>query len=119
MSISEQVKELRKATKWFDAACFPEGVKLANKAADTIESLSAKLQAANMERSAEDCGGWIQCSERLPENEKMVLLSLKNLDICTGFNADFEKRFHIVGYGYTNYENVLAWMPLPEPYHEP
>ena len=55
MSISEQVKELRKAAKWFDGACFPEGVKLANQAADTIESHSAKL--ADMKRSAEDCCG--------------------------------------------------------------
>lgn len=37
-------------------------------AADTIESLSAKL--ADMERSAEDCGGWIPCDEdNLPDKE--------------------------------------------------
>lgn len=62
MSISEQVKELRKAEKWFEGACFPEAVELIDEAADTIESLSAKL--ADMDRSAEDCcGGWIPCSE--------------------------------------------------------
>lgn len=52
--ISEQVKELRELA----------GIQLRKdmqnilyQAADTIEALSAKLQAANMERSAEDCGG--------------------------------------------------------------
>ena len=45
--ISEQVKELRKAAKWFEGVCFPEAVKLVDEAADTIESLSAKLSAAN------------------------------------------------------------------------
>lgn len=114
--ISKQIKELRKLSE--DIKFVPSLRKIFSESADTIESLSAKLRAANIERTAEDCGGWIQCSERLPEDEKMVLLSLKNLDICTGFNADFEKRFHIVGHGYTNYENVLSWMPLPEPYHE-
>lgn len=52
MSISEQVKELRKAEKWFEGACFPEAVELIDEAADTIEALSEKL--ADMERSAED-----------------------------------------------------------------
>lgn len=56
MSISEQVKELRKAEKWFEGACFPEAVKLIDEAANTIEALYTKLQAANMERSAVDCG---------------------------------------------------------------
>jgi len=51
MSIGEQVKELR------IAAVYKEHFlrELLEKAADTIESLSAKLQTANMERSAEDC----------------------------------------------------------------
>lgn len=47
--ISEQVKELRKAAKWFEGACFPEAVKLVGEAADIIESLSAKLTSANEE----------------------------------------------------------------------
>lgn len=54
MSISEQVKELRKL-----AGGSPNYWKVFDEAADTIESLSAKL--ADMERPAEDCGaGWIK-----------------------------------------------------------
>lgn len=60
MSISEQIKELRKMSQQYpvniDIDLFDRTL---NQAADTIESLSAKL--ADMERSAEDC-----------ENTKMI-----------------------------------------------
>ena len=62
--------------------------------------------------------GWIPCSERLPEEEADVLLSLRSLDVYTGFRANAEGCFYIDGDGYVEYENVIAWMPLPEPYKE-
>jgi len=52
--ISKQIKELRKLSE--DIKFVPSLRKIFKEAADTIESLSAKLQAENMERSAEDCG---------------------------------------------------------------
>ena len=149
MSIGEQIKGLRKAAKWFDSACFPEGVKLANEAADTIESLSAKL--ADMERSAEDCGGgWISCKDRLPENDgiywaivtlpKPVENGYSFMDTEQWYDShtleelcEWEKNApkHT---GLAKFENgdwktstkrrftkILAWQPIvePEPYHEP
>lgn len=58
MSISEQVKELRRYVETYEKQPFGrevEGtVKVLSDAADTIESLSAKLEEANMERSAEN-----------------------------------------------------------------
>ena len=60
--------------------------------------------------------GWIACSERLPDAEADVLLSLRSLDIYTGFRANTEGMFYVEGEGYVEYENVLAWQPLPEPY---
>lgn len=58
MDISAQVKELRELAddmkKYVGLRPKP---RILRESADTIESLSAKLQAANMERSAEDCGG--------------------------------------------------------------
>ena len=60
--------------------------------------------------------GWILCNEQMPDTEESVLLSLRNLDICVGFNANTERRFYVVGDGYVEYENVLAGQPLPEPY---
>lgn len=62
--------------------------------------------------------GWIPCSVRLPEEEADVLLSLRSLDVYTGFRANAEGCFYIDGDGYVEYENVIAWMPLPEPYKE-
>ena len=62
--------------------------------------------------------GWIACSDRLPEEEADVLLSLRSLDVYTGFRANAEGCFYIDGDGYVEYENVMAWMPLPEPYKE-
>lgn len=60
--------------------------------------------------------GWIPCSERLPDAEADVLLSLRSLDIYVGFMANTEGMFYVEGEGYVEYENVLAWQPLPTPY---
>ena len=62
--------------------------------------------------------GWTPCSEMLPEEEADVLLSLRSLDVYTGFRANAEGCFYIDGDGYVEYENVIAWRPLPEPYKE-
>ena len=118
MSISEQVKELRELANdvWLNSN-EKFGIKI-NQAADTIESLSAKLQAANMERSAEDCGGgWIECeSGKLPDKEVICC------DVCgeiiigyihetyeseqTGFSAENSQEYM---------HNCVKWMEKPKP----
>lgn len=116
--ISEQINKLREAVKSYRPYVPYYVIGLLHNAADTIESLSAKL--ADMDRSAEDCGGgWIPCKDRLPEIEQTVLLSLRSLDVCVGFRANTEGYFYSEGEGYALYENVLAWRVPPEPYHEP
>lgn len=61
---------------------------------------------------------WIPCSERLPEIHQDVILSLRNLDIEIGFRSETEPYFYCHGADgcYIEPQNVLAWMPLPEPY---
>lgn len=54
-TISEQVKKLKDSAYVYRTGGFPEASKLFLEAADIIEALSAKLQAANMECSAADC----------------------------------------------------------------
>lgn len=103
MNISEQVKELRRIAEEWNPNCQinPVSVTL-NNAADTIESLSAKLQAANnmieemseeiencygrdtklterarkylshMEQSSEDCGVWIPCNVENLPDEEVL-----------------------------------------------
>lgn len=70
--ISKQIDDLRAYAKDRKG----ELAKLVSDAADTIEMLSAKLSAANMERSARYYhGGWIPCSERLPELNRPLLVT--------------------------------------------
>ena len=66
--------------------------------------------------STKNNNGWIPCSERLPEVEADILLSLRSLDVYTGFRANTEGCFYVEGEGYVEFENVLAWQSLPEPY---
>lgn len=125
MSISEQVKEL----KWY--ASYQECEKtqeLMYNAADTIEALSEKL--TDMERPAEDCGGgWIPCKERLPEDGVDVLVWFEYFRY-----GEYDRLFQTKGISYTfngewsgfvngssgwNQLRIIAWQPLPEPYHEP
>lgn len=60
---------------------------------------------------------WVPCSERLPENIKTVLVTLKEMEQPTiGWYGNIdgwrlsEKEFCCIEH------EVIAWMPLPEPY---
>lgn len=129
MGVSEQVKELRRIAEEWNPNCQinPVSVTL-NNAADTIESLSEKL--TDMERPAEDCGGgWIPCKERLPEDGVDVLVWFEYFRY-----GEYDRLFQTKGISYTfngewsgfvngssgwNQLRIIAWQPLPEPYHEP
>jgi hypothetical protein len=120
---SKQIDELRAYAKDRKG----ELAKLINDAADTIEMLSAKLSAANIERSSQYYhGGWIPCSERLPEDSQFVLMTIRRM----GEHYNHEP-FISVGYISWNQSvwwcahdgdcksydvRVDAWMPLPECY---
>lgn len=77
--------------------------------------LTAAIKIVN-ELAEEYNQGWIPVEERLPAIEADVLLSLRNLDVYTGFRANTVGCFFVDGEGYVLFENVLAWQPLPEPY---
>ena len=130
--ISKQIDDLRAYAKDRKG----ELAKLVSDAADTIEMLSAKLSAANMERSARYYhGGWIPCNKRLPDEHewlgtKKFGTTISN-EVYVTFEAPDGQRFakHI------SFQNgklspvdeqrmkvwfkgakPIAWMPLPEPY---
>ena len=114
MSISEQVKELREIAKNFSEWEYNRFYDTISRAADTIESLSAKL--ADMEQSAEDCGGGgIECENKMPEIGKPVLVCDKQGNVCVRAIT-----CEIKGKKYWSQDkyDVVAWQPLPEPYHE-
>lgn len=139
--ISEQVKELRGCVhRWqnFESVSSSEPFKLLSEAADTIETLSTKLTAANMERSDRYCGGgWIACKDRTPDEQGLYIIH-----VITGTGEDYvgtwiyQQGVHLSGrqtyiddkqgYWASPYsgdpvneyltQNVIAWQPLPEPY---
>lgn len=56
-------------------------------------------------------GGWVSVTERLPDKDGLYLVSVKN---------DHERRYSkTCWYSNKNWfarQDVVAWMPLPEPY---
>lgn len=112
--ISEQINKLREAVKSYRPYVPYYVIGLLHNAADTIESLSAKLKEA-------DCGGgWIPCKERLPDKKGDYWItytyeSYKHLRKCVGVSAFIDGKFTKCGI------NIIAWKPCdtPEPYHEP
>ncbi len=134
--ISELIKNLR----WYGSYADGTEKDLMYKAADTIEFLSAKL--ADMEQSAEDCGGWIYCGDgkNLPEEHDSMFAKLKGTEkwdsamfekISDDVNVTVEfengerktKTLHTVDGKWNGGQRgvkfkVIAWQPLPEPYRQ-
>lgn len=130
--ISEQIKELREIAKNWNpnTPINPVSVVL-DKAADTIESLSAKLQAANMEKDQRLDNGWVYCDEWLPSMVEYMELEptphMKRIEVAymtdsveylIGFydgSKWMDKHHNII-------KNVIAWKPfvkLSDKHHEP
>lgn len=109
--ISEQINKLRETVKSYRPYVPYYVIGLLHNAADTIESLSAKLKEA-------DCGGgWIECeSGKIPDKEVICC------DVCGEI---------IIGYIHETYEseqtgfsaensheymyNCVKWMEKPKP----
>lgn len=135
MSISKQVKQIRNYVKDYRHPFHNQGVeiygtdKILEQAADTIEALSTKLQAANVENG----GGWI--ADREPDESGYYLVTYhewSNGNFLPKFDDTYVKRLHyqnseqFTGWNYPKCvddraendmnKEVLAWQPLPEPY---
>lgn len=115
--IDSQIRELREIAEMYEGM---DGGELLKECADTIESLYKKLN----EKSN---GGWIPCSERLPEKGVMNPVTNDYAEyLCTvcvdGFRTvrpiKFDKDGCWVNHGMNFDKYVTAWQPLPEAYHE-
>lgn len=67
-------------------------------------------------------GKWIPCSERLPENNKLVLGWYKDRDNpFSGYTYGIVMKTDmgwLFDYGNRYCSSVAAWVPMPEPYKE-
>ena len=74
---------------------------------------------ATMDVPDTNVGEWIPCSERLPEDSKTKLVTLSNGLVEGGYYSN--DAWWCIG-DYINLETltdeVVTWMPLPEPYKE-
>lgn len=119
--ISELIKNLR----WYGSYADRAEKDLMYEAADTIEALSAKLQAANMERPDRYYGGgWIACEDRLPEECADVLVWFEYFRYGE-YNILFQTKgishtFNGKWSGFVNGSSglrelrIIAWQPMPE-----
>lgn len=61
--------------------------------------------------------GWIPCSERLPEVFDNVLICTKEGGRAIGHRCPNQKPGRYYDLHSSAIDNVIAWQPLPEPYH--
>lgn len=81
---------------------------------EEIQWALEKLPSAQPER-------WIPCSERLPEGvcHCIVTVKVKHINDYSDYEADtavFADGIFTTANSWWRVENVIAWMPLPEPY---
>lgn len=120
MSISEQVKELRELSRKIKRIGTAEELKSCKviiEAADTIEALSAKLAAANMERSDRYYGGgWIAVDENnLPQGEVLGCNAKGGMAVGK-IKKVREGDIRVTDFLGGGLMNCIAYMSLPEPY---
>lgn len=117
--IEQQLKEIRNMANVLHDKKRYAAEEIMSQAADTIEALSAKLAAANMERSDRYYGGgWIACEDRLPNQDGFYLATIDGEiageDKPFSGLAEFENGKWVDDED--DYQCILAWQPLPKPY---
>lgn len=132
--IEQQLKEIRNMANVLREEKRYAAEEIMLQAAGTIEDLSAKLQAANMERSDRYYGGgWIACEDRLPNEEGEYLVCVREKSNGKWIPPVFDRTFITMmrcdkdgiftppmpctPTADGNYSaEVTAWQTIPEPY---
>jgi len=92
-------------------------VEEALKILDTIPTISEQVDALEMAIQALEQTRWIPVSERLPEDGEEVLCFLESEEMAVLFRRNNWGQYEWVDGGFaTGSYDVIAWMPLPQPY---
>ena len=98
------------------ASMMPKDYSDAIRGSATVQDVNDKCDALFMAIKALEAQQWIPCSERLPEDEGYYLVTLgddgfpdRDVEIVAMQDGDWD---------WNPIEQVMAWMPLPEPYEE-
>ena len=97
--------------------CMFDKSDIEEKRVDTIKEMLEIVQ----EVAEEYNGGWIPCSERLPEDDSICIVTVEYPNNETMVDYGWFDRNGVcwfVGMHEFRTSNVLAWQPLPEPFKE-
>ena len=86
-----------------------------------IPMYTGKTKQIVKEVAEEYHGGWIPCSERLPEDDSICIVTVEypNNEIVVDYGwFDRNGVCWFVGMQEFRTSNILAWQPLPEPFKE-
>ena len=121
-SFEEENKDFEKI---FERYGYQMTIEEASAVTETIERNKVAISALKGFDGMTNKGEWIPVSERLPKEDKEVLIFTKDKEINKAYHTLKEWSdtqwewfvFGTLGYSLTYSDNeVLAWQPLPEPY---
>lgn len=113
IAVNAQVRRLRESAKSCEIFGFFEIKNMLNEAANMVEVLFKECY------KKEGCG-WIPCKGRLPDRDGFYLATMDGEIIGEDkpFSGLAEFKNGKWDDDEVDYQCVLAWKPLPEPYHE-
>ena len=117
-------EELRKSEERYyrylddgNLPCMFDKSDIEEKRVDTIKEMLEIVQ----EVAEEYNGGWIPCSERLPEDDSICMVTVEYPNNETVVDYGWFDRKNVcwfVGMQEFRTSNIPAWQPLPEPFKE-
>ena len=129
--IIEKLEELKKSELEREDLCDEEGCedgeeiyedgKSAGRYEQTVRIIEIVKQEAEKFGTDTNVGsnGWIPCSERLPEDDSICIVTVEYPNNKTMVDYGWFDRKNVcwfVGTQEFRTSNILAWQPLPEPY---
>ena len=81
---------------------------------DTYYALEVALEELSDEPCEDAIRRWIPVSDRLPDNDDMMLVTCRTKKGVSSVNRAYYSRGSWHGSG--SMSGVIAWMPMPEPY---